>query len=171
MRKLRSIIFIIFAVCLFAAQSFALFTLVYDPLPEGYGWNLSNKIHRDTGEWSTISSTSSHTYIRFDNDLEQWQVDAVDALVADINAQNPEIGVEGNTYVIKDIWEWRAQLESLTGIKFFITYGSSGMFGDNVEDLIYLLPVEEDGATERVLSPNERNSVGNIIKQSFGGWE
>jgi len=146
--------------------------LTYDPLPDGYGWNLANRIKRDTGYWPGISTTALHTYIHFAEDLTQEQIDAVDALMVDaVGNQDPELGVAGNTYVIKDILDWLDFIIQQTGINFFLTYGSSGTFGDNVNDVIYLKPVESDGVTELILSPNERNTIENIIKQNTGEWQ
>jgi hypothetical protein len=145
--------------------------LSYDPLPEGYGWNLANKIKRDTGYWPSITTTALHTYINFTQDLTPEQIAAVDSLMADAGAQDPVIGIPGNTYVIKDIWEWLSFIEQQTGIKFMLTYGSSGTFGPNVQDLIYMVPVEADGVTELELAPNQRNAVENIIKQNTGEWQ
>ena len=146
--------------------------LAYDPLPEGYGWNLANRIKRDTGYWPGISTTALHTYIKFSEDLTPEQIAAVDALMVDAAGnQDPDLGVPGNTYVIKDIWEWLELIKQQTGVNFFLTYGSSGTFGPNVQDIIYLKPVEADGVTELVLAPNQRNAVENITKQNTGEWQ
>ena len=144
--------------------------LMYDPLSEGYKWNLKAKIHRLIGYWCTITTTALHTYLRFAEDLTQEEIE-VDDLMADATSMDPDTGTSGNLYVLKDIWEWRGELESQTGLHFAISYRSSGTFGPDVYDEIVLKPVEADYVTEDVLKANERNTVANVIKNNFGGWE
>jgi hypothetical protein len=169
--NMKKLVIVFLIIGLFTVQASADTTLTYDPLPEGEKWNLANKIHRITGYWCNIVTTGTATYLHFyDVTLTEEQIAEINILMADITAQDPDMGSPGNTYIIKDIWVWRTELEAQTGVKFFITYGSSGIFGDE-DDLIYLKPVEDDYVTERVLSPNERNAVDNVIKQNFGGWQ
>jgi hypothetical protein len=147
--------------------------LTYPKLPDGYGWNLSNKIRMRIGYNTTISSTANNTYIRFAEDLVQAEIDQVDAFMVDPDAaQNPiESTIEENSYVIKDIWEWRQELETTTGINFAIGYKSSGTFGSKVYDLIVLVPMDANYENEIALTNPQKNSVQNTIRSQMGGWQ
>jgi hypothetical protein len=149
--------------------------LTYPKLPDGYGWNLSNKIRMKIGYKNYISSNANtNTYIHFpDNDLTQDEIDQVDAIMADPNtAQDPiQSTIEENAYHIKDIWDWRSELETTTGINFAIGYYSSGQFGPNVQDMIILVPMDENYENEIELTNPQKNTVANTIRSQMGGWQ
>lgn len=147
--------------------------LSYPKLPDGYGWNLSNKIRMKIGKKPGISSTANTTYINFDEDLIQAEIDIVDAIMDDPNtAQEPiESTITDNSYIIKDIWDWRQELETTTGINFAIGYKSSGTFGPNVYDLIILVPMDVNYENEIELTNPQKNTVANTIRSQMGGWE
>jgi len=148
--------------------------LTYPKLPDGYGWNLSNKIRMKLGYKNGISSNAHKTFIHFpDNDLVQNEIDQVDVFMANPDtAQDPiESTIEDNQYVIKDIWDWRGELETTTDINFAISYKSSGTFGPNVFDLIVLVPMDENYENEIELTNPQKNTVANTIRSQMGGWE
>ena len=147
--------------------------LSYPPLPDGYRWNLLNKINMKIGKWPGTSTTGIATYINFVEDLTAQEITDVDAIMADPNtAQAPVVGViPHNHYVLKDIWEWRGELEIATGINFALTYRSSGTFGPDVYDEIIVQPVDATYQTERDLTNPEKNTVANTIRSQMGDWE
>lgn len=147
--------------------------LSYPPLPEGYRWNLLNKINMKIGKWPGTSTTGNATYLNFIEDLTPQEITDVDTIVGDgSTCQDPVVGViADNHYVLKDIWEWRGELETATGINFALTYRSSGTFGPNVYDEIIVQPVDPTYQTERDLTNPEKNTVAVTIRSQMGDWE
>jgi hypothetical protein len=147
--------------------------LTYPPLPDGYRWNLLNKINMKIGKWPGTTTTGNATHISFIEDLTPQEIADVNAIMADPNtAQNPvEFTEPDNRYVLKDIEVYREQLETAVGFQVAISYKSSGTFGANVYDEIVLQPVTPDYQEELVLTNPQKNTMANTIKSQMGGWE
>jgi hypothetical protein len=113
--------------------------LTYPPLPDGYRWNLLNKIFIKTGYWPGTSTTSNFTYIHFIEDLTAPEIALVDGLMASPNTvQDPGmVEIAGNSATIKDIWEFKSDFETDAGRTCEIFYGES-VPDSGVFDLIHL---------------------------------
>ena len=146
--------------------------LVYDLLPDGCRWNLLNKIYMKTGYWPRTSDTSKTTYINFTETLSQQGIDEVNAIVGDgSTACDPVVfAAVDNKYIVKDIWEWKEQLETDVGFEIIITFRSSGTYGPNVYDEIVLQPSDPTYQVERVLTNPQKNALVNAVAD-LGSWE
>ena len=146
--------------------------LVYPLLPDEYRWNLLNKISYKIGKWPGTSSNSTQTKITFEEDLTPQEIADVDAIMADPDtAQDPIIFQStGNTYVIKDTWEYRAELIANIGFEVAITYRSSGIFGPKVNDQIIVQPTDPTYQAIRILTNPQKNALVNAVAD-LGAWE
>ena len=98
--------------------------LTYPKLPDGKPWNLKNKIRIKIGYSPTIYGTSQNTIMRFAEDLQQSEIDEVDALMSDPNtAQDPNAPwITGNSCRIKDIYKHKGTFETNAGYTCEIFY-------------------------------------------------
>jgi hypothetical protein len=146
-------------------------TLTYDPLPDGYNWNLREKIRLKIGYFPAHSRTTSHSYLNFDEDLTQQQIDDVDAIVGDgTNAQDPiEFATVNNTFILKDVHDWRDQLETDAGFEIAITYRQSGNKGDRYDEIV-LQATDPTYQAQRILTNPQKNALENAVA-NLGRWE
>jgi hypothetical protein len=140
-------------------------TLTYSPLPDGYRWNLLQRINLKTGYWPGTSTTSSYTYIKFIEDLTQQEIDDVNAIVGDgTTCQDPvKFASQNNRIIIKDVWEWRDQLEADAGFNVAITYQVSGLKGTNPDEIV-LQATDSTYQAEKILKANERNAFMSAVE-------
>jgi hypothetical protein len=147
--------------------------LTYPKLPDGYRWNLKNKIHIQSGYWSTISETSGQTIIRFAEDLIQTEIDKVDALMASPStACSPIIyGPANSRLIIPDIWEHRVDLETAFGYNIAISYRQSVSPPDpNALDQIVLQPTDPTYLSHLLMTNPLRNALENALSDQWY-WE
>jgi hypothetical protein len=147
--------------------------LSYPKLPDGYRWNLLNKIRMATGYWPGTWTTGTNTYLEFHEDLNQSEIDTVDAIMASPeSACDPvEFAITGNTYIVKDIWNYRAQIEAACGFNVAIGYKASETPPDpGALDLIVLQPTDPTYQAVKILTNPEKNALENAII-ALGGWQ
>ena len=119
-----------------------------------------------TGYWPATSTTSNTTHINFIEDLTEQEKTDVNNIVGDgSTACDPVAFVSlGNRIIVKDIWNWRSQLESDAGFNIAITYRSSGTYGSNVNDEIVLQATDPTYQGEKLLTGNEpKNFMDAVI--------
>jgi len=135
--------------------------LIYDPLPTGgYTWNLLNKINMKIGKWPGTSTNSRHTYINFIEDLTAQEISDVDAVIGDgSTAKDPVVfPTADNKFILKDVWEWKDEIEAACGFNVAITYRSGGTHGDRIDEII-LQPVDPTYQTEKIMTVQENKSL------------
>ena len=135
--------------------------LEFNPLPEGYRFNLLNKIYMKTGFWPATSTTSSKTYLNFIEDLTAQQITDVENIIGDgSTCQNPIVfALSNNRYIIKDIWEYRADIEAEVGFNVAITYRSSGTYGSDVYDEIVVQPTDPTYQAQLIMTNPQKNTL------------
>ena len=133
--------------------------LEYTKLPDGYRWNLLNKIHMKIGKWPGTSTTRTKTYLVFVEDLDQADIDAVDAIMASPASACDAIQFtsSGNRLIVKDIWDWRDQIETETGFNIAITYRSSGLKGNAMDEIVLQGTDPTYQAQKLLTQSNKRN--------------
>lgn len=147
--------------------------LTYPKLPGGYEWNLAYRLQIQTGYWPNISHTANQTVITFAEDLTQGAIDLVNAvMVIPATAQDPILfEITGNTYILKDIWEYRATLEADAGFNIAVSYRQSGSGPDpNAQDEIVLQPTDPTYQAVRILTNPQKNALVNAV-EALGRWE
>jgi hypothetical protein len=147
-------------------------TLTYPVLPAGYKWNMLEKIELKTGyRPRSTASDGNQTRIHFIQDLTAEEIADVDAIVGDgSNAQDPIIfTMTNNTYIVKDIYNWRDQLETETGLNIAITYRSSGNKGSKLDEIV-VQATDPTYQAVKILTNPEKNALVNAIA-NLGRWE
>lgn len=139
--------------------------LTYSPLPNGYRWNLLNKINYKIGKWPGTATTRTETKLIFVEDLTAQEITDVDAIMADPDtAQNSiEFASANNRKVVKDIWDWRDQIETECGFNVAISYRSSGLKGE-VQDEIVLQGTDPTYQAEKILTNTDRRNLQNALE-------
>jgi len=140
--------------------------LTYDPLPSGgYTWNLLNKINMKIGKRPGTSTNSRHTYIYFIEDLTPQEIADVDAIIGDgSTAKDPvEFATVNNRYIIKDLWEWRNEIEAELGFNVAITYRSSGTHGDRIDEIVFQ-PTDPTYQAEKLLDNTDKRNIVSALE-------
>ena len=139
--------------------------LSYPPLPDGYRWNLLNKINYKIGKWPGTATTGNATNLHFIEDLTAQEIDDVNAIMADANtAQNSiEFASANNRKIVKDIWEWRDQIETEAGFNVAITYRSSGLKGDALDEIV-LQGTDPTYQAEKILTNTDRRNLQSALE-------
>ena len=134
--------------------------LSYPPLPDGYRWNLLNKINYKIGKWPGTATTGNATHLNFIEDLTQDEIDRVNTIMADPNtAQNSiEFAMSGNRLIVKDIWDWRDQIETEAGFNVAITYRSSGLKGDAFDEIV-IQGTDPTYQAEKILTNTDKRNL------------
>jgi hypothetical protein len=148
--------------------------LVYSKLPNvklGM-WSIKQKIQFAIGYTPTMWSSGSNTNVQFSEDLTQPEIDAVNDIVNDPNAQGPDVDLQiiNNSYIIRDIWAWRNQIAIDAGIDFSMWYQSSETFGSNVMDEIVVIPTDSTHTAQRLLTNPEKNALETALTDG-NRWE
>ena len=147
-------------------------TLEYPPLPQGKRWNVIQKISLKTGYWPGTYTTSQKTVFQFIEDLTpQEQID-VDLIIGDGGTcQDPIVFTSlNNTYILKDVFDWHAELEANTGFNIALSYRSSGTYGPDVYDEIVLQPTDPTYQSVKVLGVQDKKAFIVAI-EDLGRWE
>jgi hypothetical protein len=119
----------------------------FDTLPKGYGWNLRQKIQYALGlkDGQVHINTNPHgSQLLFEVELTSEQESLVEGIMADPEkAQLPpeELMVPGNTFVVKDLYEYKKELEMNSGYPLQVYYKQSGRHGD-IYDEIFVIPCD-----------------------------
>jgi hypothetical protein len=139
--------------------------LTYPKLPDGYRWNLLNKINYKIGKWPATATTGSGTHLNFIEDLTAQEIDDVDAIMADENtAQDPIIlGPVNSRLIVPDVYDHRATLEANFGYNVAITYRPSGAFEPGVNDEIVLQPTDPTYQAHLLMTNPLRNALENTL--------
>jgi hypothetical protein len=144
--------------------------LVYPKLPDGYRWNLQNKINYKIGKWPGTTTNARRTYITFVEDLTPQEEAEVNAIMADPNiACGPiEFATQNNRFIVKDIYDWRNQIVSECGFDVAISYRTTGTFGILVQDEIIVQPSDATHQMQYLMQgPDEgklRSALENLIR-------
>ena len=146
--------------------------LTYPPLPDGYRWNILQKIYLKIGKWPGSATTSSETIFNFIEDLSAQEITDVDDLIGDgSTCQDPiKFGIINNTYILKDVYEYRDQLEADAGYNIAITYRSSGTISGTVYDEIVLQPTDPTYQAVKILTNPQKNALASAV-ENLGRWE
>jgi len=139
--------------------------LTYPKLPDGYRWNLLNKINYKIGKWPATATTSLGTGLAFIEDLTAQEIADVDAIMADPNtAQNSiEFASANNRKIVKDIWDWRDQIETECGFNVAISYRSSGLKGDTLDEIV-LQGTDPTYQSEKLLTNTDRRNLQSALE-------
>jgi hypothetical protein len=132
--------------------------------PLGYRWNLKAKIYFKIGKWLGLWDNSQQTHVESSEDLSAQEITDVDTIMASpSSACSPiEFALSGNRIIVKDIWEWRDQIEADAGFNVAITYRSSGNKGDALDEIV-LQATDPTYQAEKILSsPEKNNFVGAV---------
>jgi len=138
-------------------------------------WSIRQKINFaleiDTSEIS-MWGDEENTYIDFQTDLTQEQIDKINLIVNDPNAQTADVNLQlvNNTYIMRDIWEWRDQIAAESGIDFSVWFRSSGTFGSNIMDEIVIIPTDPTHTMTRLLTKQQKSALEAAII-SGNRWE
>jgi hypothetical protein len=145
--------------------------LSYPPLPDGYRWNLLSKINYKIGKWPGTETNTRETKLEFIEDLTPQEIIDVEAIMADPNtAQSPIVfEILNNTFILKDVQEWRAELEAAAGYEIAITYRSSGLQGTALDEIV-LQPTDPTYQAVRILSNPQKNALVGAV-EDLGRWE
>lgn len=144
------------------------------PISTNYHFNLTSKIrHRIstyTGAIARIVAGSS-MILRFDRDLTSPELIILNSILAvPDNAYDPvNFATVNNTFIVKDIWDWRDQIETDTGYNIIITYRSSGSKGSRFDEII-IQATNSTYDAERILTNPQKNALENAIS-NLGNWE
>lgn len=139
--------------------------LTYPVLPDGYRWNLLNKINYKIGKWPATATTGLGTHINFIEDLTAQEIDDVNTIMAEPNtAQNSiEFVSANNRKIVKDIWEWRDQIETECGFNVAISYRSSGLKGDALDEIV-LQGTDPTYQAEKLLTSTDRRNLQDALE-------
>ena len=140
--------------------------LSYSPLPDGYRWNLLNKINYKIGKWPGTATTGTATKLIFVEDLTPQEIADVDAIMADPNTAQGSIEFEftDNRLIVKDIWEWRDEIETEAGFNVAITYRSSGLKGAGVLDEIVLQGTDPTYQAVKILTNTDKRNFLSAVE-------
>jgi len=143
-------------------------TLTYSFLlpATGYIWNLKNKIFLKTGYWCRTSQPNSGLRLHFTQDLTPQEEEDVHAIVGDgSTAQSPiEFAMQNNRYIIKDVWDWRSQVENDAGFNVAISYRPSGIYGPDVYDEIVVQPCDLTYQMEYLMQGADSGRLRNALE-------
>lgn len=139
--------------------------LTYPPLPDGYRWNLLNKINYKIGKWPGTSTNANRTILRFIEDLTPQEIADVDAIIGDgSTCQDPiQFATQNNRKIVKDIWEWRDQIEAEAGFNVAISYRSSGLKGDALDEIV-LQGTDPTYQAEKILTNTDKRNLQNALE-------
>ncbi len=144
------------------------------PISTNYHFNLNSKIlHRIstyTGKIARIVAGDIMT-LRFERELTPPELTILNNILAvPDNAYDPvEFATVGNHYVLKDIWEWRDQVETDCGFNVIITYRSSGSKGPRFDEIV-IQPTNSTYDAELILTNPQKNALESAI-ENLGVWE
>jgi len=138
-------------------------------------WSIRQKIFFALGiDTSEISmwADSENTYVDFQADLTSEQIDTVNAIVNHADAQGPDTNLQiiNNAYIMRDIWVWRQQIATESGIDFSVWFRSSGTFGSGVLDEIVVIPTDPTHTMQRLLTKQQKSALEAAII-SGNRWE
>jgi hypothetical protein len=151
-------------------------TYIYNNPPEGtYQWNLRSRINMEVGLGEEILTGKHVTgdnkmHLSFNRDLTVEEETKLDSIMTDPNANNPQLSLINNTFVIRDIAEWLPEIETALGYKIQITYRASGVHGTKPDEII-IRPCSEilGNIADKILNNPEKNALEAQILQ--GDWE
>lgn len=130
-----------------------------------YRWHIQQKCFLAIGrEPIGIADLGNSTVLRFDPPLDAADLLLVEALFTDPGTVcDAPIAAVNNKYVIKDIYEWRAELETNIGFPVTLWFTKSAPEKE-APDMIEL----QFGG--RVLSVPDKKAVTDAIDLLFTGW-
>ena len=113
--------------------------LTYPPLSnDGKRFNVTQKIFYKIGYITHTYTTSQITVFLFEEDLTPEEIADVDAIMSNPNtAQDPiQFAMSGNRLIVRDILDWKDEIEAAVGFNVAITYRKSGLKGDVFDELV-----------------------------------
>lgn len=136
-------------------------------------WQLKNKIKWAVGYRPTIwSGNDDLLHLDFEADLTQQQIDSVDAILNSPDPQGPDVNlmVVNNSYVLCDIWEYRAIISAQCGFDFRVYYRHSGTVpGNYYPDEIVCVPTGP-GGSQRILTNQNKKAFTDALA-ALNRWE
>lgn len=144
------------------------------PISTNYHFNLTSKIRHQistyTGNIARIIAGDTMT-LRFDRDLTSPELTILNSILAvPDDAYDPvDFATVNNTFILKDIWDWRDQIETDCGFNVIITYRSSGSKGSRFDEIV-IQATNSTYDAERILTNPQKNALENAI-QDLGYWE
>ena len=134
-------------------------------------WNLLQRIRYKTGKHCRTSTTGV-TYIYFDEDLSQAEIDIVNQIMSDYETACAPItfAIQNNTYILRDIYEWKDWFEQQIGFNVIITFRSSGQYGGEVLDEIVIQATDPTYQFEKILTNQDKKAITDTL-QSMWYWE
>lgn len=143
--------------------------LIYPRIPDGYRWNLLMKIFYRIGKKPGTHSDADITELHWHNDdLSGPEIIAVNEIMAEPNPCDPiDFQTIGNKFIIKDVYEWKDQVEADCGFPVAVTYRVSGLKGDEPDEIV-VQPTDPTYQNEKLMQgPDEgrlRTALKNLIQ-------
>jgi hypothetical protein len=111
------------------------------PISTNYHFNLTSKIrHRISTYTGAIARivAGDTMVLRFDRELTSPELTILNSILAvPDDAYDPVIfATIDNHYIVRDIWDWRDQIETDCGFNVIITYRSSGSHGSKFDEIV-----------------------------------
>lgn len=101
----------------------------------GYAWNAMQRIEQEVGLKPTaMGDSGGFTFVNFSRELTAQEKTALDALMASNPLLPPTTG--GTKFVIRDVWNQKALIETQMGFPYKVFYSSSQ--GNDVIDQVEL---------------------------------
>jgi len=134
-------------------------------------WSIKQKINIYTGLMpNQIYTTGGYTYFGFAEDLTQEQIDTINAIVTDPNAQGPDVSLQlvNNTLILKDPYVYHA-INEAAGLYYSIWYQASGDNGIELDEVV-IIPTDQTHTMTKVLTNQDKRDFQAAIVDSFR-WE
>ena len=113
--------------------------LTYPPLSnDGNRYNVTQKIFYKIGYITHTYTTSQITVFLFEEDLTPEEIAEVDAIMADPNTAQDSIqfAMIGNRLIVRNILDWKDEIEAACGFNVSITFRRSGLKGNSFDELV-----------------------------------
>ena len=132
-----------------------------------YRWHIQQKCVQAIGRQprAMMDTGDDKTMLRFDPPLAAGEKAEIDAIFSDpaTVCDAPAIAIAGNSYLLKDIWECRAELEAAIGFPIVFWFPKSEP-GDERPNRIRL------DFAGRILTQQDKKAVEDAIKDLFIEW-
>lgn len=129
------------------------------PTKNVMGWNLRQRIKYKTGATVHYDHDDRRTCIFCDVDLTEEQKKQIAEIVSDARnafGPDPALVLPGNSIVIRDIFNYKGQVEKRCGFRFQLYNRQTKKFrGSGEQDEILIVPCTDDYQLKRQLSKDE----------------
>jgi len=136
-------------------------TYWYPQVSGGYRWNMLQRIYLAIGiEPTSSGDTGGQTFLTFSRELSVAEKASVDAIMSN-NPTFPPV-TTNTVFLVKDLWEFKADLEAAMGLNYDMYYYES-VPGSGRIDMISL-------QFRSVLTTQQKNKVINEY-QKIATWK